>query len=175
MPTRSDSPLVVLVKGAAAGLVGTAALTVVMRQGPTLMQRLGIGPSQPEGPKPQNGGEEAAEPTEKLAEKVAGGVLETSIEEDTRRAAGQAIRWSYGAAWGALYGIVQSSLHLPHLLHGTLFGGVVGVVASTLVPAMGLTPPPTQQPMAVNAMQIGFHLIYGWVTALTFRALSSDA
>ena len=168
--TRKESPLEVAMKGSVAGLIGTAVITVAMKGTPVIMQRLGVSPPEPKTPEAKE--KAAGEPTEKLAEKVSTGVFEQPIEEDTREAAGQVIHWSYGAAWGALYGIVQSSFRWPSLVHGTIFGGVVGAVASTLVPAMRLTPPPTQQPMPANAMMMVYHLLYGWVTALTFQLLS---
>lgn len=165
--TTYENPLVITAKGAVAGLVGTAVLSVTMQYGPQLMESLGFVPSQAN----QGDGEE---PTAKLAEKVAEGVLDTSIEEDTKQIAGQAIHWGYGAGWGAFYGIAQSSLRMPHFLHGTLFGALVAIVASTLVPAMGLTPPPSQQPTPISVMQLVQHLIYGWVTALVFGWLARD-
>ena len=161
---RRESPLTVAIKGGIAGAIGTAVLTVAMQQGPIVLQQLGL----METPPPGKGGE----PTEKLAEKVAGGVLELSLDEQTKQTAGEAIRWTYGAGWGALYGIVQGSLNPPHWLHGTLLGGATAIVASTLVPAMRLTPPPTAQPTAVSVSQFAYHLLYGWVTALVFRILS---
>ena len=167
-----ESPLSVVAKGAIAGLAGTAAITLAMKRTPQLLQRLGLEPSEPPAAEAQKIAESAGQPTEKLAEKVTTGVLDRPIAEDTRQVAGQAVHWGYGAAWGALYGIVQASVRWPSLVHGTVFGGVVGLVASTLVPAMRLTPPPTQQPMPANAMMMVYHLLYGWVTALTFQLLS---
>ena len=160
--TQYDKLLQGALLGALGGLVGTAIVTIGMKGGPVLMQRLGLASAQ-----------EEEEPTEKLAEEVAVEVLETPIDEDTKKAAGQAIHWGYGVGWGILYGMAQSMLHLPSFLHGTLFGGLVGTVASTAVPAMGLTPPPTREPMSKNIMMLLLHLIYGWATALTFRALST--
>ena len=171
--SRKESPLEVAAKGGLAGLVGTAAITVAMKSTPAIMERLGM--SMPP-PKTADAKEKASgEPTEKLAEKVSTGVFEQPIDEDTRQAAGQAIHWSYGAAWGVLYGIVANSLRVPHLLLGLLFGGAVGAVASTLVPAMGLAAAPADQPAAKNGMQMAFTLLYGLVTALVFRVLSRDA
>jgi hypothetical protein len=139
------------------------------------MQRFGIEEEQPKQQEKGTGhADEAQEPTEKLAEKVAEGVLEQPIKRDTQQAAGQAIHWSYGAAWGAFYGIVQGSLRLPDLLAGTLFGAIVGGVASTLVPSMGLTPPPSEQPVPRNAMQMGLTMLYGLSTALAFRLLCKN-
>lgn len=171
--TRYPSPISVGVRGAAAGLVGTAVLTEAMKRAPLIMEQLGLSPSESEMPRTSVEAEQAAEqPTERLAEKVSVGVLDRPLEEDTKQIAGQAVHWGYGTAWGVLYGLVQGSFRWPDLIHGTFFGAVVATVASTLVPAMGLTPSPRRQPMAMKAMQIGLHLLYGWTTALTFRLLS---
>jgi hypothetical protein len=170
---RYEAPLMVVIKGGMAGLAGTAVLTLAMKRVPQVMQRLGISPSNPAASEAQAQSEKGAEePTSRLAEKVAVGMLDTLVEEETKHAAGQAVHWGYGAAWGAMYGIVQSSLRFPDFVHGTVFGTVVGLVASTVVPAIGLTPPPTRQPALTNAMQMIYHLLYGWTTALTFRLLS---
>jgi uncharacterized protein DUF1440 len=170
---RYESPLSVAIKGGIAGLAGTAVLTVAMKRVPVLMQELGLAP--PDAPSSEAEADRSArQPTEDLAEKVASGVLEQPLEQDTKRMAGQAVHWGYGAGWGAVYGIVQASVRLPLLLHGSLFGSLVAIVASTLVPAMGLMPPPTRQPMAMNAMQFVFHLIYGWTTAVAFWILAKE-
>ena len=164
----TESPLAVALKGAVAGLAGTAALTAAMQGAALVLQQQGARPE-------ETPARAAQESTAKLADKVAGGVLETDLEEGQRSVAGQSIHWLYGAGWGALYGIVQASVRLPHLVGGTLLGGVVAGVASTLVPAMRLTPPPSQQPAGMKVSQAAFHLVYGWVVALVFRALSADA
>lgn len=167
---------VALVNGAVAGLVGTAALTVAMRWLPEAMAHAGVAPADPSVPKTHGEASEVQErPTQLLAEKVARGTLRTSLTDETQQAAGQAIHWSYGAAWGAVYGLVQHWLRPPYLVHGPIFGAGVGMVASTVVPAMGLVPPPTQQPVAMSAMQFTVHLRYDAVTALTFRLLSRGA
>jgi hypothetical protein len=164
-----ESPLSVAVKGLVAGLAGTGALTVAMKRAPVMMQQLGLA-------SPDFGargtGAEAADPTQRLAERVATGVLEKPLQDDAREIAAQGIHWGYGAAWGVVYGLVQGTFRWPTLVHGTCFGGLVATVASTVVPALGLTPPPTRQPLSMNAMQVGLHLLYGWVTALAFRLLS---
>lgn len=156
------SPLEVAIKGAVAGLAGTAVLTQVMQRGPQFMEeKLGIAVAEPESPAEA---EAPGDPRAELAEKVATGVFDTSIS--------QAIHWGYGAFWGAIFGIVHSSLKIPLLLHGTIFGGLVATVASTLVPAMGLEPSPKEQPKKMSAMQFVNHVIFGWAVALTFRVLT---
>lgn len=159
-----ETPLEATLKGAVSGVVGTAALTAVMMGAPAIAKQLGVGAAAPD----------AAQPAADFAGKVAEGVLDTSVGDATKQVGGQLVHWSYGAAWGALYGIVQSSVKLPHLLHGTIFGGIVAVVATTALPAMRLTPPPTQQPASMSGNQALSHMVYGWVTALTFHRLSKD-
>lgn len=105
---REESPLSVTVKGAVAGLAGTVVITAAMKGAPVLMKQLGM-----ENQKPAPSSQQKKEPTAELAGKVARGVLDTPIDERTKQAAGQVIHWAYGAGWGALYGIVQSSLRIP--------------------------------------------------------------
>jgi putative membrane protein len=161
---RHDGLLATALKGAAAGVVGTAAITLGMHYGPTLMQRAGLMEPPPPGPPPE-------EPTEKLAAKVTDATLHSELDETPKQVAGQAIHWGYGALWGALYGVAERELRWPVPLAGAALGTLVGAVASTAVPAMGLTPPPTEQPVEQTAMMSALHVLYGEVTALTFHGL----
>ncbi len=138
---------------------------------PQLLQQIGLGDDPHQSPK-QDAQKKPEDPTEKLAEKVSDGVFDQSIDKDTKKAVGQAIHWGYGTAWGAFYGIVQSSLRLPHLFHGTVFGGLLTLIASTLVPSMGLTPLADKQSTEQKISGAVSHLLYGWVTALVFGGLS---
>jgi uncharacterized membrane protein YagU involved in acid resistance len=88
------------------------------------------------------------------------------------RTAAEAIHWGYGAAWGAVYGVIQSSFKLPHLFHGTFLGLLVYGVSATVVPRLGLTRPPTDEPPQLNAMQLVTHLVYGWSTAVVYAILN---
>lgn len=167
-----NNPLVAVGKGILSGLVGTAVITIVMRGMPRLMQRAGLEPSRQQKRLANMAGES---PAEQLARKVADGVLDERLAGEAKHTAGEAIHWSYGLAWGGLYGILQSSLKLPHHLHGLVFGGLVSVVAATTLPAMKLTPPPQKQPLAENVMMGLTQLLYGWVTAYTFHLLNGGA
>jgi hypothetical protein len=170
-----NSPLAAVAKGAVAGLVGTAVLTSAMpRTLATLRTYDLVPPEAPVPPTTEEAAEKMEQPPRKLTERVATGVLETDLSDETERAAGQAIHWGYGAAWGAFFGLMQGSLRLPFLLHGFLFGGLVGLAASTVVPALGLTPPPRRQPGVVDLTQFELHALYGCVTALTFHLLGGE-
>lgn len=170
-----DSPLETILKGAMAGLIGTVAITAAMNHGPELMQKMGISlPRRPDPPE-ANLAPESGQPTERLADRISSGVLQQPLDVETRKTAGHIIHWGYGATWGILYGILESSFHLPSLVHGIIFGSTVGIVSATALPAMGLTADAEDSPAPVNVMQMADHVIYGLITALVFRLLSRDA
>jgi CBS domain-containing protein len=161
-------------KGALAGLAGTAVMTIAMKNAPSLMEKLGF--SQPMAARQQpSGGIQQEEPTQKLARQVGEKVLHTPLKQEQKEIAGQTIHWGYGAAWGALYGLTQSQLPGSLHLQGLLLGGLVGAVATAAVPALDLAPAPTEQPPEQTAMNLALHLLYGWVTAATFAALTNSS
>lgn len=166
--------LVATAKGALAGLAGTAVMTVAMKNVPALLTQLGLNQNVPARQQP-SGGIQPEEPTEKMARQVSEKVLHTPLQGDQKAIAGQALHWGYGAAWGALYGLTQSQL--PGSLHvqGLLFGGLVGTVATTAIPALELAPAPTEQPPQDTAVNFTLHLLYGWVTAATYAMLTDSA
>jgi hypothetical protein len=159
---RQDSLLAAAVKGAIAGLAGTAIVSVGLQVGPKLMERAGALPE---------GASDAEQPTEKLADTIAEGTFDTELTEGPRVAAGQAIHWGYGTAWGAVYGVAQRELNLPAPVAGALFGGLISGIASTIVPAMNLTPPPTEQPLAMNLFMGGINMVYGEAVAVVYDML----
>ncbi len=161
-PGRQDSRFSAAVKGAIAGLAGTAIISVGLQVGPKLLEQAGALPA---------GSANAEQPTEKLAEGVAERTLDTELSDNTKAAAGQAIHWGYGTLWGAIYGVAQHELKLPAPLAGALFGGVIGGVASTVVPALNVAPPPTEQPKAMNLFMGGINMVYGESVAVIYDML----
>lgn len=84
-----------------------------------------------------------------------------------------AVHWTYGPGWAALYGIVEASLRRRRpLLHGTAFGLFMWALGSGVMgPATKLAKPPWEYPAKTNALDIGYHLAYGLAAARTYRAL----
>lgn len=163
-----QSPLTAIIKGAIAGAAGTAVMGVFMERAPELMERMGRPmPPSPPGPTAPD------TPNEEVAQRLAEGLADASpLTAEAKATAGEAVHWAYGSAWGALYGVVQSSIKLPHFIHGTVFGALVGVVADTVMPAMRLQNKPTENPTAANVMHFAAHLVYGWTTALVWGVLN---
>ncbi len=184
----ADTPLGVVMKGALAGFAGTLALTLGVKGAQWVVssgsdgdrgQRsgkddapAGIGASQA-----LAGGQVQApfldQSTELFVQKVATGLFGASLSESARTAAGAGMHFAYGGFWGAVYGLVQSSLRLPAALHGLLYGLVVWLIGPvTLVPAMGIMPPPQEQGGQRALLVAGFHVAYGLALGLVFDAFT---
>jgi len=165
--TTYQSPLAVIVKGALAGAAGTAVMGAFMQRAPQLLEGVGIRlPAERPGPTAPDS------PNEALAERVAKGVAKQRLTPEAKETAGQAVHWTYGAAWGAFFGVMQSTLRLPHLIHGTIFGVLVGVVADTLLPAMRLQRDPRTNPAPTNVMHLAAHIVFGCTTAIVYGFLN---
>lgn len=83
------------------------------------------------------------------------------------------VHWAYGTSLGVPYALVAGSLSARSTLgHGVGLG--VGVWANSRagMAAMQLAPPPWQDPRSMLAMDLGFHLVYGFTAAAVFRALA---
>lgn len=82
------------------------------------------------------------------------------------------VHWTYGTSLGVPYGLVAGSLNARSMLARGCGAGV-GVWASSRagMTAMQLAPPPWQDPPLMLAMDLGFHLVYGFTAAAVFRAL----
>ncbi len=172
---RDDTVLKTLALGALAGLAGTAVLTVAIQATPYVLDRLGLPPLTPPVGEHQSGNPNVSdEPTELLAEKMAEQAAGTTLNDETREVAGQILHWGYGAAWGAVYGLAESRLDAPLVLGATVFGGVIALVANTVMPELGVMRGPGQQPTSKTVLQSGLAMLYGWTTALAFRALAHD-
>ena len=181
----SDSPLGVVLNGALAGFAGTLVLSLALKGAQWVASRGSEeGPQQPGAPgehadisagEALTGGHVQApfldQSTEIFAQKVATGLFGASLSGGTRRATGVATHFLYGSVWGAVYGLIQASFRLPPALHGLLYGLLVWVIGPvTLVPAMGIMPPPQRQGARRALLVAGFHVAYGLGLGLTFDA-----
>lgn len=170
-----ETPGMIVMKGLLAGLAGTAAVTLAMQGLSAMMgpeqadrQEAEFGPPRHESPRQA--------PTETFVERGAATVGQQPLTQESKETLATATHWAYGSLWGAIYGLAHTTLRLPEPVGGALFGMTVwGVGPLSLFPAMKLTPPPSQQSGRTLATNGGLHLLYGWVTAWTFRFLSKDS
>lgn len=157
----AQTPLEVVIKGCLAGLAGALAIRFSMQAtAPT---------PPPEAPV------EETDPRYLFVGKVSSCLFEKEMADSERRSWAELAHWVYGSLWGMLYGVLQSSLRVPSLLHGLLLGTVVWVAGPLFLgPAMRLVPPPRPSPLGQTLTVWGHHAVYGVATAVVYGLLRGD-
>jgi len=136
-----------IVKGGISGLVAVAPMTLTM----ALLH--GKSPWHPRDPLPPR------EITEELAERTG---VRNEMGEPAVRAASMANHIAYGAATGAVYGLVARRVGLPGAVSGVLFALTVWTVSYMgWLPALRFMPPATRQPASRNTLMIIAHVVWG--------------
>ena len=157
-----QTPLEVLIKGCLAGLAGALAI------------RLSTQITAPIPPPGAPVGE--SDPRYLFVEKVSSCLFEKEMPDPERRSWAELAHWAYGSLWGMLYGVLQSSLRLPSLLHGLLLGTIAWVAGPLFLgPAMRLVPPPRPSPLSQTMTGWVHHAVFGVTTAVVYRLLRGDA
>lgn len=150
-----------LVKGAAAGFIATAPMSVSMLMGWTLL------------PKREKYHLPPRLITEEITERV--GIKDRLSEEEL---AGLTVlsHFGYGALFGAIYALFDARLPLHACLKGAMMGLAVWV-GSYLgwLPAMGILRPATRHPGRRNLMMIVAHVVWGvTLGAVTSKLTEND-
>jgi len=111
-------------------------------------------------------------PTEKLAKKIGEGVLDRKLTTDEKSDWGQAIHWTYGTFWGAVYGVLRHRSPAAGRASGLPFGISLAVFGNMLLlPAAGLTPPAYEFPLSSHIRGMVSHCAYGATVEGTCRLL----
>src|SRR5262245_25129896 len=129
-----------MIQGSLAGLAATAPMTAFMKAAFRAL------PTQDKYPLPPR------RVTARVGEQA--GVWD-ELPEPARKAATLTTHFGYGAAVGALYGLIAPALPLPRPWRGVGYGLAVWAGSYLgLLPALGLHPPATQEPVGRNALMI---------------------
>lgn len=159
-------------RGLAAGVAGTAVMTVVQ----TLAGRLQAsadnsgGGEQPPQAEPDDPWEAAPAPA-KVAQRIAAGVFHRPIPADRIPAVTNIMHWAYGTGWGAVYGLLTATRDTSTVQRGAAFGlGVWAMSYVELVP-MGLYDLPWTYPPQDIALEVSYHVAYGAATSMAYAAL----
>ncbi len=141
-------------RGLAAAAVGTAAMTSAQ----IAYQKA-------------TGGESSSAPGE-LGRRIIKGVLNRRVPRRHRPALNQVMHGLYGTSWGLPFGLGASASSQPPsaAVSGVALGLTVWGTSLIQLPALDLAPPPWQQSPSALASDLGFHLVYGAVTGIAFRA-----
>ncbi len=136
-----------IAKGGISGLVAVAPMTLTM----ALLH--GKSPWHRRDPLPPR------EITEELAERTG---VRNEMGEPAVRAASMANHFAYGAATGAVYGLVARRVGLPGAVSGVLFALTVWTISYMgWLPALRFMPPATRQPADRNTLMIIAHVVWG--------------
>ena len=175
-----ESPFEVTLKGVAAGLVGTLAMTGALQAVARILPRPRTAADDPDDYSDmaalnQLDDTEQVPPTEQVAERLATRLFRTELSLENRQRLGAGIHWAYGAFWGALSAQIQVTLRPPAVPYGIALGIAVWAVGpARLVPALGLYERPASSGMFRRILAISLHIIFGLSTALTLEQLTSE-
>ncbi len=151
--SREVSPLGAVARGLLAGAAGTALMTAVQTAVAKARDQ------------------EASTTPAEVGRRVIEGVLHREVGEDKTGLLNNAMHWSYGTSWGAVYGLAQGTLHARAPRHGLAFGTAVWSASLIELPAMQLAPPVWEYPPAELALEVGYHLVYGLGVAGAYALL----
>ena len=159
MRAPSISPLGALWRGAAAGFAGAAAMNVWF----AFMARH-MPPPREGAFTPPDELQKTELPTETVARRLVSGMAKRGpIEPRAKKAAGQAIHFGFGAAWGALYGLAAETFPIFRSPIGAAtFGAFVWSASDhALLPALRLGPWPSGVTAKGHLFWLATHLVYG--------------
>ena len=117
--------------------------------------------------------EEAPAPAE-VGKRVWEGVLLRRAPEHRITLFTNVVHWSYGVSLACAFAVVEGSLERSRrpLRDGAAFGTAAWLLGSAvLTPAARLAKPPWTYPLKTNALDLGYHVVYGVVTAQAFELL----
>ena len=171
--SREQTPLRAIGRGIAAGVVGTGLMTVAQTL-PAKLRSAGDGGSREERSAEhqsrQDPWEQASAPA-KVAKRVIEGVFHHDVPPRRIPLLTHVTHWGYGSGWGAVYGVVQGSVHAAPVRQGLLFGTAVWAMSYAQLVPMGLYELPWKYAPKDIAMELGYHLAYGLGVAGTFEIL----
>jgi putative membrane protein len=114
--------------------------------------------------------EESDDATMKTAAWLLDSVAGITLSKEQKKTAGPVVYYVFGAAMGALYGALMEHKHGFSAADGAVWGAALFVGADeVVVPALGLSEPPTKYPLALHASALTAHLVYGLTTEVVRR------
>lgn len=156
-----------VLKGAFSGLVGGLVASFVMGEFQALWSKISESEKKKSGDKPQAGGEKKEPATVKAAEMISENAFDRELTKDEKSYAGPAMHYAMGGTSGAIYGAAAELVPMAKIGAGLPFGAAVWLVADDLiVPALGLSKPPTAYPLSIHAYALASHLVYGLATEI---------
>ncbi len=153
-----------LIRGLAAGVAGTAAMTAYQ----TIVSRIRGGGSsrEPEtwddAPAPAQVGRKALR------------LVGVEVARDRIPLLTNVVHWSYGTFWGAVYGVAYAlGVEAPWLVTGIVFGLLVWLFGYVVLPLLRVYDPIWKYDAKTLALDASYHLVFGIGVAAAFRLLAA--
>jgi hypothetical protein len=166
MARSALTPLGALVRGLAAGVVGTAAMDlfgyVRYKRGGGKSSLLGW-----EFASAPNDWAKAPAPAQ-VGKRLYEGFLQRELPPTRAAPTNTLVHWAYGTSWGSLYGILAGSARSPRAIFGLALGAGVWAADYVLLPLARLYKPIWQYDAGTLAQDLGTHLVYGLGTGGAF-------
>jgi len=169
-------------KGMAAGVVGGLVASWTMNQFQALWSKLAEGSERSHGaqsmqrgsppqPSPAKNDEEQDDATERVASAISETVLDRELTKSEKEKAGAVVHYGFGTTTAAIYGAAAELAPGVTVCNGLAFGAAVWLVADeAIVPALGLSKPPTEYPLSIHVYSLSSHLVYGLTAEIVRRA-----
>jgi hypothetical protein len=98
-------------------------------------------------------------------------LFRTTPDPRWARTANNVVHWATGAAWGAQFGLLAAAKGPLHPAAGVAFGAAVWANSYVVLPLLKVNQPIWQYDARTLAKDLSAHVVYGVVTAETFRLL----
>lgn len=156
--------------GAISGLAASWVMNQYWTAEAKLKQQLR--PSESDSGQKQQRQHEPENPTVKIAQGISQNVTGKNLPQEYKQAAGSAVHYGFGAAMGALYGLLAEVAPSTRAGFGLAYATALWLAADEImVPALKLSKPPDEYPLTKHLEGLGAHLVYGATTEGLRRAL----
>jgi uncharacterized membrane protein YagU involved in acid resistance len=118
-----------------------------------------------------NGGDDEPAPAQ-VGRRVLEGVFGIEVAERHVLLLTHAVHWTYGIAWGGVYGVVLGTVDVYWLWAGLVFGTAVWLAGYAVLPALKVYEPIWTYGPKTLAVDLSYHLVYGLGVAITFATLA---
>ncbi|WP_127502103.1 DUF1440 domain-containing protein [Actinoplanes solisilvae] len=99
------------------------------------------------------------------------GLFQRTLPDSQAKLVNNIMHWGYGIVNGGAYGLLAGSLPKARIAYGPFFGAGVWLAGYAVLPPAGLYKPIWEYDAKVLANDLSAHLLFGTVTAATFRGL----
>lgn len=151
-----------LVSGLAAGLAGTAAMTLFQTGWSKAQKELSQSKRREESTESNRQSSQNEPSTVKVVNRILEATLHRDLRKSEKEPASYAVHFAFGTLMGGIYGLSSEYLKIARIGYGLLHGlGLWAGADATVLPAIGLSQPVTERSPGELTYEILAHAVYG--------------